>query len=205
MSNWILGLTGGIGAGKTAVSDMLAKKGITIVDADVIAKQVVALGSVGLNTIVDKFGKEILQTDGTLDRAKLRHIIFSDSHSKQWLEQLLHPLIREEIITQLHSAKGPYVVLSAPLLFENKLDVLCSHTLLVDVPEHTQLARTTERDSVPQQQVEKIIAAQMSRAEKLKRANTILNNDKSLTEMYNQLEILHQNFVSTALNHSTCG
>ncbi|NOU51607.1 dephospho-CoA kinase [Pseudoalteromonas sp. JBTF-M23] len=203
MSNWVLGLTGGIGAGKTAVSNALAEKGITIVDADVIAKQVVAVGSSGLQAIVDKFGAAILHTDGTLDRAKLRAIIFADEPSKTWLEQLLHPMIRHEILSQLKDATSPYVVLSAPLLFENHLDKLCDHTLLVDVPEAIQLARTAARDRVSTEQVKSIIAAQMSRSEKQRRANTILNNDKSLTDMYNELEILHQNFVSIAVNHST--
>ncbi|WP_105169324.1 dephospho-CoA kinase [Pseudoalteromonas sp. T1lg23B] len=203
MSNWVLGLTGGIGAGKTAVSNALADKGIVIVDADVIAKDVVAKGSPGLNAIANKFGTDMLLADGRLNRAKLRELIFSDAQSKEWLEQLLHPMIRTEILTQLNQANGPYVVLSAPLLFENNLDTLCDHTLLVDVPEHIQMARTAARDNVQTAQVEKIIAAQMSRSEKQKRANTILNNDKSLTDMYNELELLHQNFVSIALNHST--
>ncbi|BBN82711.1 dephospho-CoA kinase [Pseudoalteromonas sp. A25] len=205
MSNWVLGLTGGIGAGKTAVSNALAKKGIAIVDADVIAKQVVAIDSAGLKAIEKRFGTDILDSEGNLNRAKLRAIIFSDESSKVWLEQLLHPMIRDEILSQLQQATGPYVVLSAPLLFENGLDKLCDHTLLVDVPEHIQVARTTARDDVSNEQVKSIIAAQMSRSEKQKRANTILNNDKSLTDMYNELNILHQNFVSTALNHSTNG
>ncbi|CAM4223111.1 dephospho-CoA kinase [Pseudoalteromonas byunsanensis] len=203
MSNWVLGLTGGIGAGKTAVSNALADKGIEIVDADVIARDVVAKDSPGLNAIVNKFGADMLLADGSLNRAKLRELIFSNAHSKAWLEQLLHPMIRSEILTQLNQARSPYVVLSAPLLFENNLDTLCDHTLLVDVPEHIQVTRTTARDNVKTEQVEKIIAAQMSRSEKQKRADTILNNDKSLTDMYNELELLHQNFVSFALNHST--
>ena len=107
-------------------------------------------------------------------------------------------MIRNEILRQLARASSPYVVLSAPLLFENNLDELCDHTLLVDVPIEIQIARTTKRDAVTTAQVEKIIAAQMSRSDKLKRANTILNNDKSLTHMYNELDILHQNFVSIA-------
>ncbi|MCF6435320.1 dephospho-CoA kinase [Pseudoalteromonas sp. MMG022] len=203
MSNWVLGLTGGIGVGKTAVSNALADKGIVIVDADVIAKDVVAKGSPGLNAIANQFGADMLLPDGSLNRAKLRELIFADERAKTWLEQLLHPMIRSEILAQLNQAKGPYVVLSAPLLFENNLDALCDHTLLVDVPEHIQIARTAARDHVPTEQVEKIITAQMSRSEKQKRANTILNNDKSLTDMYNELELLHQNFVSIALNHST--
>ena len=134
MSNWILGLTGGIGAGKTLVSNHLAALGIEIVDADVIARDVVAIGSDGLNAIEQHFGKTILLDDGSLNRAKLREIIFADSEQKNWLNNLMHPLIRQNITAQLDAATSPYVVLSAPLLFENKLDALCDHTLLVDVP-----------------------------------------------------------------------
>ena len=198
MSNWILGLTGGIGAGKTLVSNHLAALGIEIVDADVIARDVVAIGSDGLNAIEQHFGKTILLDDGSLNRAQLREIIFADSEQKNWLNNLMHPLIRQNITAQLDAAISPYVVLSAPLLFENKLDALCDHTLLVDVPVEVQLARTANRDSVSTEQVKSIIAAQMSREDKRKKANSILDNHRDIDLVLADVEELHQSYLQRA-------
>ncbi|MAD89346.1 MAG: dephospho-CoA kinase [Pseudoalteromonas sp.] len=198
MSNWILGLTGGIGAGKTLVSNHLAALGIEIVDADVIARDVVAIGSDGLNAIEQHFGKTILLDDGSLNRAKLREIIFADSEQKSWLNNLMHPLIRQNITAQLDAATSPYVVLSAPLLFENKLDALCDHTLLVDVPVEVQLARTANRDSVSTEQVKNIIAAQMSREDKLQKADSIIDNHRDIDSVLIDVEELHHAFLQQA-------
>lgn len=198
MNNWILGLTGGIGAGKTLVSNHLAALGIEIVDADVIARDVVAIGSDGLNAIEQHFGKTILLDDGSLNRAKLREIIFADSEQKSWLNNLMHPLIRQNITAQLDAATSPYVVLSAPLLFENKLDALCDHTLLVDVPTEVQLARTANRDSVSTEQVKNIIAAQMSREDKLQKADSVLDNHRDISSVLLDVEELHLAFLQQA-------
>ncbi|TLX47880.1 dephospho-CoA kinase [Pseudoalteromonas phenolica] len=198
MSNWILGLTGGIGAGKTLVSNHLASLGIEIVDADVIARDVVAIGSDGLNAIKQHFGSAILLDDGSLNRAKLRDIIFADSEQKNWLNNLLHPLIRQNITEQLNNAKSPYVVLSAPLLYENKLDALCNHTLLVDVPVEVQLTRTANRDSVSTEQVKNIIAAQMSREDKRQKADSILDNHRDIDSVLADVEALHHAFLQHA-------
>ena len=198
MSNWILGLTGGIGAGKTLVSNHLASLDIEIVDADVIARDVVAIGSDGLSAIEQHFGHAILLDDSSLNRAKLREIIFADSEHKSWLNSLLHPLIRQNITEQLTNAKSPYVVLSAPLLFENKLDALCDHTLLVDVPVEVQLARTANRDSVSTEQVKNIIAAQMSREDKLQKADSILDNHREISSVLLDVEELHHAFLQQA-------
>lgn len=198
MSNWILGLTGGIGAGKTLVSNHLAALGIEIVDADVIARDVVAIGSDGLNAIEQHFGKTILLDDGSLNRAKLREIIFADSEQKSWLNNLMHPLIRQNITAQLDAATSPYVVLSAPLLFENKLDALCDHTLLVDVPVEVQLVRTANRDSVSTEQVKNIIAAQMSREDKQQKADSIIDNHRDIDSVLIDVEELHHAFLQQA-------
>ncbi|MCG7536321.1 dephospho-CoA kinase [Pseudoalteromonas sp. OOF1S-7] len=201
MANWILGLTGGIGAGKTTVSDHLNKLGICVVDADVVAREVVEPGSNGLNAIVAYFGKQILTDDGTLDRQALRGIIFADKDKKHWLNNLLHPLIRTRLLAQLAHADSHYVILSAPLLFENGLDKYCDKTLLVDVPVEVQVARTCARDNAHQQQVEQIIAAQMSRADKRAKADFILNNNQPLDAMQAQLATLHQTFLQLAEAH----
>ena len=198
MSNWILGLTGGIGAGKTLVSNHFASLGIEIVDADVIARDVVAIGSDGLNAIVKHFGNAILLDDGSLNRAKLRDIIFAEPEQKNWLNNLLHPLIRQNITAQLNAATSPYVVLSAPLLFENKLDALCNHTLLVDVPVEVQLERTAARDSVSTEQVKSIIAAQMSREDKQQKADSIIDNHRDIDSVLIDVEELHHAFLQQA-------
>ena len=117
-NNWILGLTGGIGAGKTAVSDYLAQQGIVIVDADVVAREVVEPGSEALDEIKAEFGEQVMQADGSLNRAELRQLIFADENKKQWLNNLLHPRIRESLLSQLQQANSEYVVLSAPLLLK---------------------------------------------------------------------------------------
>lgn len=198
MANFILGLTGGIGAGKTVISNALLDKGITIVDADVIARDVVALGTEGLNAISAHFGSDILDEDGKLNRAKLRAIIFSNENEKTWLNQLLHPMIRNEIRQQLKKATSRYVVLSAPLLFENKLDTYCDLSLLIDVPVSVQIQRTCARDSAEREQVESIIASQMSRKDKIQRADKVLDNDRRLQTVLKDLDDLHQYFLHLA-------
>ncbi|WP_125559027.1 dephospho-CoA kinase [Pseudoalteromonas rubra] len=198
MANWILGLTGGIGAGKTTVSDYLNKLGIDVVDADVVSREVVEPGSKGLNAIEAHFGAQILTAQGTLDRSKLRSIIFADENEKNWLNALLHPLIRTQLLTQLAHADSDYVILSAPLLFENGLEQYCDKTLLVDVPVNVQLTRTCMRDNAHQQQVERIIEAQMSRADKRAKADFILDNNQPLEAMQTELVALHQAFLLLA-------
>ena len=203
INNWVLGFTGGIGCGKTAVSNMFEELGITIVDADIIARQVVALNTVGLNKIVSYFGNEILLPDGTLNRAVLRERIFANNDDKEWLNELLHPLIRNKILTDLNTATSTYVVLVAPLLFENSLDKYCNQTLLIDVPNSVQIERTTQRDNVSVEQVKSIIAAQMPREHKQQKADAILNNDRDLALVKTDLLRLHKNYLQLALKNIT--
>ena len=198
MANWILGLTGGIGSGKSAVSAMFEKLGITVVDADIVAREVVEPGSVGLKKIVEHFGKTILTSEGVLDRAELRGIIFDNETEKAWLNALLHPLIRESLLKQLQQATSDYVILVAPLLFENGLEELCNHTLLIDVPVTTQITRTSARDNVSEAQAKKIIASQMSRADKQLKADDILDNDRALSEVAIDVKKLHQKYLTHA-------
>ncbi|KTF10760.1 dephospho-CoA kinase [Pseudoalteromonas sp. 10-33] len=197
-SPWVLGLTGGIGCGKTAVSNMFEQLCITIVDADIIARQVVKPKSDGLNAIVSKFGQGILLSDGTLNRSALRERIFTNNADKEWLNTLLHPLIRNKIHNDITTAKSAYVVLVAPLLFENGLDKLCNRTLLIDIPQSVQIERTASRDNVSVEQVKAIIAAQMSREDKQKKADDILNNDRALTDVNHDLLTLHKSYLHMA-------
>ena len=198
IKNWVLGLTGGIGCGKTAVSNMLAELGITIVDADIIARQVVEPGTEGLNAIVKHFGTDILNEHGALNRSELRARIFSNTEQKAWLNALLHPLIRTKLITDLKNAQSDYVVLVAPLLFENELDSYCNRTLLIDVPVEIQITRTTKRDNISTEQAKQIIDAQMSRENKQQKADDILNNNRHLNDVKQDLLKLHKYYLQQA-------
>ena len=198
INNWVLGLTGGIGSGKSAVSEMFEKLNIAVVDADIVARQVVAPQSEGLNAITAHFGTDVLNPDGSLNRSHLREIIFAHNEQKTWLNNLLHPLIREKLLTDLANATSEYVILVAPLLFENKLDQYCQRTLVVDVPEEVQLARTTKRDDVTEQQTKSIIAAQMSRQDKLEKADDIIDNNRCLDLVESQLQQLHYRYLALA-------
>ncbi len=196
MASWILGLTGGIGSGKSALSAMFDELGIQVVDADIVAREVVEPGSTGLEKITEHFGDEILTTDGSLDRAKLRAIIFADESQKQWLNNLLHPLIRESMLAQLQQATSQYVILVAPLLFENGLDQFCDHTLLIDVPVEVQITRTTARDNISVELAKQIIASQMPRADKQQKATDTLDNNRLLSEVKIDVQKLHEKYLT---------
>ncbi|WP_300419445.1 dephospho-CoA kinase [uncultured Pseudoalteromonas sp.] len=196
MASWILGLTGGIGSGKSAISAMFEELGIQVVDADIVAREVVEPGSTGLEKITEHFGEEILTTDGSLDRAKLRAIIFADESQKQWLNNLLHPLIRESMLAQLQQATSQYVILVAPLLFESGLDQFCDHTLLIDVPVEVQITRTTARDNISVELAKQIIASQMPRADKQQKATDTLDNNRLLSEVKIDVQKLHEKYLT---------
>lgn len=196
MSQYIIGLTGGIGSGKTAASDYFEKLGIVVVDADVVAREVVEPGKPALTQIADHFGADILTTDGQLDRRQLREIIFKDPKAKTWLESLLHPLIRDEIIAQLTQAKSAYAILVSPLLFETNQHELVKRTLLIDVPEDTQVERASQRDDANDEQIKSIIAAQMSRSCKRDKADDIIVNDRDLAYLYQQIDAQHAAYLS---------
>jgi dephospho-CoA kinase len=198
MSKFIVGLTGGIGSGKTAASDYFASLGITIVDADVVARLVVEPGQKALNDIQAHFGDDVINIDGTLNRRALRDIVFADDASRKVLESITHPAIAAEIIRQLNAAQSAYAILVSPLLLETSQHQLVQRILLIDVPEVIQIERTSQRDEVDQQQVKAIIAAQMSRAEKREKADDIVINDGSLAELQQQLDQLHSNYIELA-------
>lgn len=198
MSRFIVGLTGGIGSGKTAASDWFKAQGITIVDADVVAREVVEPGTPALAAISGHFGNQVLQADGTLDRAALRRIVFDAPDERRWLEQLLHPLIAQEIVHQLAAATSAYAMLVSPLLFETGQKAFVVRTLLIDVPEEVQLARTAARDKVEASQVRAIMAAQMPREARRELANDIVLNDGDLATLHARLEPLHRDYLERA-------
>lgn len=174
MSKFVVGLTGGIGSGKTTVANLFAAEGITLVDADIVAREVVAPGSKGLEAIVTHFGAEILTPEGELERAKLRQRIFSHPEEREWLNQLLHPMIRQEMLAQVEKATSAYVIMVVPLLFENGLDRLVNRTLVVDISPELQINRTVKRDNVDASQVNNIISSQCSRSENSPEPTTLL-------------------------------
>ena len=170
-STIIVGLTGGIGSGKSEVSRRFEQLGITVVDADVVAREVVNIGSVALSEISAYFGQDILNADGSLNRAQLRSRIFENSDEKRWLENFLHPIIRKEIVSQLAQSKTPYTILSSPLLLETKQNELVNRVLVVDATENMQLMRASARDENNKDQIQKIMATQISRTERRQKAD----------------------------------
>ncbi|MEL0082818.1 MAG: dephospho-CoA kinase [Gammaproteobacteria bacterium] len=191
----IIGLTGGIACGKTTASDFFADKGVEIVDADLVAREVVEPGQPGLTQVVDAFGESILQDDGALDRQKMRDIVFADEHKRKLLESILHPLIRQRLKQQLAQAQGAYVIFSVPLLVESGMNQLADRVLVIDVSDEAQLLRLIERDGASRQQAEAIIAAQISRDLRNDAADDIIDNSGSLEHFLKQLESCHQRYV----------
>ena len=193
-----VGITGGIGSGKTALTDWLADKGIVIVDADLASRIIVAPGQPALREIADTFGSQYLQHDGQLDRAALRALVFSDEDKRRQLERITHPRIREELARQMDSAVSPYVVLSSPLLLESGQSTMVDLSVVVDVPEDTQIQRTMARDHNSRELVEGIMAAQLDRDTRISRADIVINNSGSLEALHERGEILHQTLLARA-------
>jgi len=240
MAKFVVGLTGGIGCGKTTVANMFAALEVQLIDADIIAREVVEPNTSALTKIKSYFGSTVILPDGGLNRAKLRQIVFSCDENKQWLNQLLHPLIRQSILDKIALSTSIYCILVAPLLLENKLTHLVNRVLVIDIDEKTQLERTLVRDvslhahritdnrlvdnhfvdkkndfnnnstfddnstlskkiAAEKQTIEKIIASQISRNERLKQANDVINNTNSdLTTLKKQVEHLHVTYLNQA-------
>jgi len=192
---WILGLTGGIGSGKSAAAERFAELGVHVVDADQVARSVVEPGSAALAQIVDRFGVPILASSGELYRAALRERIFTSVEDRHWLERLLHPLIRQEIWASLSRAESPYAVLVSPLLVESRQHEQVDRVLVIDVPEDLQLQRVLARDQVSEDQVRAILAAQARREDRLRQANDVLVNDRDLSWLRQEVDRLHDRYL----------
>lgn len=193
---WILGLTGGIGSGKSAVAQHFIDLGVHLVDADHAARWVVEPGKPALAKIAEHFGPEVLQADGQLDRAALRKRIFADADERRWLEALLHPLIGQEISQYLARAESPYAILVSPLLVESGQRKLTQRILVVDAPEQLQVQRTMARDQSSSEQVQAILKAQASREERLRHADDVLLNDQDLPWLQAEVERLHAFYLT---------
>lgn len=198
---FIVGLTGGIGSGKSTVSRFFRELGIHVVDADIAARAIMEPGLPALAAIAEHFGPEVLRSDGTLDRAYLRRVVFADSEQRRWLEQLTHPLIAQWIREQLLASPPPYAILETPLLFETQQKKHVQRKVVVDVPEDVQLARTMRRDSNSEEQVRAIMAAQMPRQERLASADDVIDNTVSLEEVRRQVQELHELYVTLAAQY----
>lgn len=199
-----VGLTGGIGSGKSTVAKFFSDLNVRVIDADKAARAVVEPGTDALETIRNRFSKtaigcEILLADGQLNRAALRDIIFADLQQKKWLEELLHPLIREWITSQLQTADTePYVILESPLLFETNQHQLVDSVLLVDVPPEVQIERASQRDARTNSDIQAIIDAQMSREDKCQRADWIFDNSQPIESIAPRVLELHHMFLNLA-------
>lgn len=195
---YIVALTGGIGSGKSTVADAFARFGVAIVDADVIARQVVEPGTPALAAITAHFGNEMLQGDGSLNRPALRQRIFSNPDEKRWLNQLLHPIIHQETQRQLAKATSPYALWVIPLLVENGLQDRADRVLVVDVDSKTQLARTMARDGISRQQALNILSAQATREQRLAIADDIIDNNGTAQDIEPYVATLHRRYLELA-------
>lgn len=200
----VIGLTGGIGSGKSAAAAHFIQLGIDLVNADQAARWVVEPGRPALAQIAEHFGADILQADGSLDRAALRARIFQDAGERRWLERLLHPLIRQEIIEVLARATSPYAILESPLLIESGQSQLCQRVLVIDVPEAVQISRTVSRDGNDEAQVRAIMAAQASREERLAKADDVIVNDRDLAWLQQEVERLHRFYLTLRGGQPQC-
>ena len=193
-----IGLTGGIGSGKSTVAKLFAELDVPIIDADVVAREVVQPNRPALQQIQEHFGVEILNELGELDRTALRKHIFDKPEDKKWLEQLLHPIIRQEMKEKVQGLTTPYCILVIPLLFESKPNPLIDRVLVIDSPVSLQIERTQQRDGCDEEMVRAIMKSQVSREERLKRADDVIHNDKDLPYLTQQVHELHKKYLKLA-------
>ena len=195
---YIVGLTGGIGCGKTTIANFFSENNVEVINADQLARKVVEPGTFALSKIEKQFGGEILTKGNSLNRSLLREIIFKDHEKRAWLESLLHPLIEDEISKSIELALSRYVLLESPLLLETNQHKLVNRILVVDVSPEIQLKRTLSRDGGSEATIRAIINAQLPRVQRLDRADDIINNEQDLQSVRIELETLHKSYLSLA-------
>jgi dephospho-CoA kinase len=197
-----IGLTGGIGSGKSTVEERFAELGVPVIDADESSRAVVAPGQPGLAAVAERFGKHVLTATGELDRRALRTVVFADARQRRGLESILHPLIRADMERRAAHADGPYLVLSIPLLIEGKSrereGVRVDRILVVDVDETAQLQRLMSRDSIGADEARAIIASQASRSDRLRAADDVLENSGTVPELRQAVDRLHAQYLRLA-------
>ena len=197
-----IGLTGGIGSGKSTIAALFAAQGVPVIDADVIAHQITLPGTTATTQILQAFGPDIADKHGGIDRQRLARRIFSDRKERARLEAILHPLIRTEMLHQQDRLDAPYCLLVIPLLFEAGQQDLVDRVLVVDVDEHTQIARVVARDGRSEAEIRAILSTQADRAQRLKMADDRITNTGDLTRLKAQIEVLHRKYLALALGKS---
>jgi len=193
-----VGLTGGIGSGKSSVALLFSELGADVIDADVISRELTEPGTEYFEEIAEYFGDDAINNDGTLDRAFVKEKIFEDKEKKQWLEKLLHPAIRTEMDNQLKAVHSDYCLLVIPLLVEAKVHELVDRILVVDAEEKIQIARVKARDSLSDDEAKLIIAAQAEREERLGHADEVIRNNGSMDDLSEQVIQLHEKYSEIA-------
>jgi dephospho-CoA kinase len=194
-----VGLTGGIGCGKSKAADMFAELGADVVDTDAIAHELTGPGGGAMAALRQAFGPEYLRDDGALNRERMRALVFSDPAAKAKLESILHPLIRSESRRRIEASSAPYVLLVVPLLIETGgYNDVVDRILVVDCDESTQLARTMARSRLSQEDVRRIMSTQASRTKRLQSANDVISNDADMNSLRSQVEVLHRRYVRAA-------
>jgi dephospho-CoA kinase len=197
----VIGLTGGIGSGKSTVAGLFAELGVPVIDADQLAHELASPGQPAFEEILAQFGSDCLQADGTLDRAWLRQRIFSDPSSKQQLEAILHPKIRQRMQQLVGKIKAPYCIVVIPLLLEARQTDLVDRIVVVDLPEKEQLKRVATRDGLPQRVILDIMSAQVDRKTRLAAADDIIDNDTDLATLGKRIQELHLQFMEITHEH----
>jgi dephospho-CoA kinase len=193
-----IGLTGGIGSGKTTATNIFSELGVPIIDADAISHTVVEKGQPALKTIAETFGNDLIDEDGQLRRDRLRQIVFDDSQARMKLESIIHPLVYVEIKRQVSHVSFPYYILSSPLLLESKSKYKIDRVVVIDVPESMQIERASQRDNLEARDIQKVIDSQSNRNKRVSQADDVLMNDKDLSSLRNNIELLHKKYLKLA-------
>lgn len=194
----VIGITGGIGSGKTTVADLFAALGVPVIDADELARQVVMPGQAAYEAIVEQFGNAILMESGELDRRRLREHAFSDPTVRIRLEEIVHPRVYDEVEKQLEKLETPYAIVVVPLLIESGGQQLVDRVLVVDTSQETQIERTTRRDGTTRETIKKMMAAQLERGARLSKADDVIENDSTVQALEDTVAKLHRRYLDEA-------
>jgi dephospho-CoA kinase len=201
----VVGLTGGIGSGKSTVAALFAQQGVTIIDADQLSRDITTPDSAAYQQIISRFGADIILENKHLNRKSLRKLIFANRDHRQWLERLLHPLIREEMQRRVTQAESPYCIIVIPLIFETEPNPLLNRILVVDAAENLQIERTRARDTHTQAEVEAIMQTQVTRTHRLHSADDVIVNDGKLEDLEPQIEKLHNFYLDLSKKSFSSG
>jgi dephospho-CoA kinase len=196
---YCIGLTGGIGSGKTSTTDIFSELGVPVIDADSISHEVVQAGQPALQDIVAAFGPDVIGSEGQLRRDYLRKLIFEDLSAREKLEAIIHPRVHDEISRRINQATFPYCIISSPLLLESRsIQHRIDRVLVVDAPEHLQIERASQRDNSSKEQIKRILEAQVDRQARLDAADDVIVNERDLSFLKREVEKLHQIYLEAA-------